>query len=207
MIPGYRESRLYKPYIDPQQKFVLPISASSLPSPESKALKISADRYCERQFDMDDLCYTLSRRRSNLPKRGFLITSSATLNTDCASVNLITSHEAYSQLPIGFVFTGQGSQWPQMGKQLFETYPEYQKTIEYLDDIIKTLPEAPSWTLKEALLEPVATSRVSQVDQSQPLCTAGQIDLLDILRGWGVVPTVTWAIHRVRLQQLTLLVY
>lgn len=39
---------------------------------------------------------------------------------------------------IGFVFTGQGSQLAQMGKQLFHTYPAYARAITQADQILKT---------------------------------------------------------------------
>jgi acyl transferase domain-containing protein len=41
----------------------------------------------------------------------------------------------------------------------------------------------------DSLLEPKATSSIDQVHLSQPLCTAIQIALVDLLKEWGVTPT------------------
>jgi acyl transferase domain-containing protein len=45
--------------------------------------------------------------------------------------------------------------------------------------------------LPATLLEPDATSRVHSPELSQPLCTALQIAIVDLLRVWGVSPVAT----------------
>ncbi|KAH0536611.1 Type I Iterative PKS [Glutinoglossum americanum] len=191
VLPGYREARLEKPKKDPAKKFVLPFSASSLPSLRSRVLDISKRLNEGGRYDLDDLCYTLEKRRPHLNERGFLLSSEATVEADFSSEgSLVTSGKAHQCLPLGFVFTGQGAQWPQMGAELLEAYPEYLETIRYLDSILKSLPDAPLWTLEEALLEPAATSKVDQVTYSQPLCTAIQIGMVNLIRGWGLEPSV-----------------
>ncbi len=69
-----------------------------------------------------------------------------------------------------------------MGKELFARYSQYKRTIEYLDTVLGSLPEAPQWTLQGALCEKSLVSRVGEVEQSQPLCTAVQIGLVKLLR-------------------------
>ena len=63
-------------------------------------------------------------------------------------------------------------------------------TMEYLDSVLAALPEAPSWTIKGALVEPAATSKVGGAAFSQPLCTAIQVGIVKLLHGWGVKPSV-----------------
>ncbi|KNA98553.1 hypothetical protein FOXG_02884 [Fusarium oxysporum f. sp. lycopersici 4287] len=46
-------------------------------------------------------------------------------------------------------------------------------------------------TLEECLLENQATSRVGEAEFSQPLCTAVQVALVQLLKVWGVHPSVT----------------
>lgn len=47
------------------------------------------------------------------------------------------------------------------------------------------------WVWAEILLEPAETSRISQVSFSQPICTAIQIALVELLQEWGVKPQAT----------------
>lgn len=50
-----------------------------------------------------------------------------------------------------WVFTGQGAQWAQMGKELLEHEPLFQQQINALDDVLAGLPDPPPWTLKGTL--------------------------------------------------------
>ena len=90
---------------------VLPLSAH-----DERALKsiISAISASLRDFNLADLLYTLSCRRSTFSHRAFAITGSRTLLKGFDSSKL-----TYGKAPsapanrIGFIFTGQGAQRPQ----------------------------------------------------------------------------------------------
>lgn len=87
------------------------------------------------------------------------------------------------------IFTGQGAQWARMGAELIESSPFAASHIDSLDMILQTLPDItnrPSWTLKGQLLADKMTSRVAEAEISQPLCTAVQILLVDVLRAAGI---------------------
>lgn len=139
---------------------------------------------------MVDLARTLGTRRSNLAERGFALVGQKTLAEDLHFDKLEKSKngKTYSTHPVAFVFTGQGAQWPQMGKELIEEFPSFRHTIQELDAVLQTLPEKPSWTLQNAILEPKTTSQINHVTRSQPVCTAVQIALVNLLAQWGVYP-------------------
>lgn len=79
------------------------------------------------------------------------------------------------------IFTGQGAQWPTMSKGLL-TINVYQDVIRSLDKILRDCPYPPSWTLEEQILAEGEASQVGQAAVAQPLCTALQIGLVDLLR-------------------------
>lgn len=141
---------------------------------------------------MVDLARTLGTRRSNLAERGFALVGQKTLAEDLYfdKLQICKKGKNYSTHPFAFVFTGQGAQWPHMGKELIEEIPSFRHTIQELDAVLQTLPEKPSWTLVNAILEPKATSQINHVTRSQPVCTAIQIALVDLLAQWGVYPQV-----------------
>lgn len=95
---------------------------------------------------MSDLAYTLNSRRSTFFHRGVAVVS----NTDgvAAAREVVTGKQIASEVKIGFVFSGQGAQWPQMGKQLMELYPVFNECIDDLDQVLTTLPEPPNWTIR-----------------------------------------------------------
>lgn len=86
------------------------------------------------------------------------------------------------------VFTGQGAQWPAMGRGLVQSSPVAQATLKHLDKSLQSLPEQdrPSWSLYEELFKSGGESRVMEAEFSQPLCTAVQVLLVDMLYAVGV---------------------
>ena len=189
-LPGYNSARKERTKSDATKSYILPFSGSTIQSLEARVLDL-AKRFSDGEmYDFRDLCHTLADRRSKLSKKGFLLTSEATARADFAVDNLITSKQTKPLLEFGFIFTGQGAQWPQMGRELLEKYASFAATIKYLDGVLAALPEAPSWTIKDALLEPVATSKVGDAAFSQPLCTAIQLGIVKLLQNWGIKPSV-----------------
>jgi acyl transferase domain-containing protein len=96
------------------------------------------------------------------------------------------------QLPFAFVFTGQGAQYAGMAKELIERCPPFRDTMQYLDRCLSRLGHglAPcGWSLTETILAPPGISKVHHVTRSQPLCTAVQIGLVDLMKGWGISAT------------------
>ena len=169
--------------------FLIPLSASNSTSLEVQATRLvsSIEQDCH---NVVDLARTLGTRRSQLAERGFALVGQRTLAEDLhfSKLQRMTEGKNYSTLPFAFVFTGQGAQWPQMGKELIEEFPSFRHTIQDLDAVLQTLPERPSWTLQEVLLEPKATSQINHVTRSQPVCTAVQIALVKLLAQWGLYP-------------------
>lgn len=90
---------------------------------------------------------------------------------------------------IAFIFTGQGAQNPKMGAELMLAFPSYMDTIRRLDRALQSLGEdAPEWSIEDVLMEPAPTSKINDVELSQPVCTAVQIALVELLRIWKVIP-------------------
>ncbi|KAK1990306.1 ketoacyl-synt-domain-containing protein [Colletotrichum falcatum] len=84
------------------------------------------------------------------------------------------------------VFTGQGAQWPAMGKSLIGQCSLFRETIEALEQSLGLLPDPPDWSLKAELMASPQESRLNEAALSQPLCTAVQIALVRLLYHVGV---------------------
>ena len=189
-LPGYNDARKERFTPDKNKLYALPLSGSTTRSLEARIVDL-AKRFAEGEsYDFGDLTYTLADRHSKLSTRGYLLATESTARTDFSVDKLIIPKGTTTRLEFGFIFTGQGAQWPQMGKELLENYPSFANTIDYLDSVLKTLPEAPSWTIKDSLLEPAATSKIADAGFSQPLCTAVQVGIVKLLQSWAVEPSV-----------------
>lgn len=145
-----------------------------------------------------DLAWTLQSRRSALlSKTAF---SASTLKelvskidgklaqTKSAPGNDIGVRSAPTKPRMLGVFTGQGAQWATMGAQLICSSATVRGKIEQLDHSLSTLPEAdrPSWRIADQLSASKEFSRLGEAALSQPLCTAIQLVLVDLLRSAGI---------------------
>lgn len=86
------------------------------------------------------------------------------------------------------VFTGQGAQWAQMGRKLLRTSTCFAQVISKLQKALDSLPQVsdrPDWTLEGELALGSADSRVNDAEICQPLCTAVQVALVDLLQAAG----------------------
>ncbi len=83
-----------------------------------------------------------------------------------------------------FVFSGQGSEWPGMGRQLFEQEPVFRSVIEQCDREIRRHAE---WSLIEELTAE-ADFRLNELDVLQPMLFSLQVALAELWRSWGLKP-------------------
>lgn len=80
------------------------------------------------------------------------------------------------------VFTGQGAQWAAMGRSMVKHSDVYRTSIEQCEDALRDIPNGPEWSLLKELVAPDSESRINEAMISQPLCTATQIAIVDVLR-------------------------
>nr|ALQ32960.1 putative polyketide synthase [Fusarium scirpi] len=150
-----------------------------------RRMTINYQEYAEKNPEsLNDLAFTLGHRREHLPHRAFAVAS------PLGSFTVYPLSKAGNKPNIIMVFTGQGAQWPQMGRALIHSsdFPIFKQTIEALDSHLQSLEDAPQWTIEEELQKSPKDSRLGSAELSQPLCTALQIALVDTLNSIGVRP-------------------
>ncbi|WP_437597390.1 SDR family NAD(P)-dependent oxidoreductase [Sorangium sp. So ce590] len=153
--------------------------ASRLRSPESALLR--------------DVCYTASVRRSHLEHRLAVVGCSqeemAGALDDLARGGVARAGAAQGEAPPGqrptvaLVFSGQGSQWPGMGRALLRQEPVFRDVVEACDRLLATLA---GWSLVEALEAPEASSRLHETQVAQAALFAVQVGLAALLGSWGI---------------------
>lgn len=130
------------------------------------------------------LAYTLSSRRSVLPWKTFVVASSGKdLGHQVESPAKPTRSSAVPKL--GFVFTGQGAQWTGMGRELC-AHQVFLESLEAASAHLVTL--GCNWSLLGELWRSADSSRINEAAFSQPMCTAIQVALVELLRHWNVRP-------------------
>ncbi|KAF2799249.1 hypothetical protein K505DRAFT_332798 [Melanomma pulvis-pyrius CBS 109.77] len=172
----------------PWKEAKLKVASEPLPWPADRQERDSVKKYSQYlgkhgEACLNDLAYTLGNRRIHFEHRAFAITEGFEgLEVD-PTIQIPTEEKS-----LVFVFTGQGAQWAEMGKQLVDDFPSVRAGIIELDNILTKRHSPPTWKIYEELRKPKATSHISTAELFQPLCTAVQIVLVDLMRSWGVTP-------------------
>lgn len=141
------------------------------------------DKY-EEDIWLKNLAYTLSERRTRFDFRSFMVAKSASdlqmqLEKGLPKQKRVSKHEN-----VIWVFTGQGAQWPAMGRELL-AHEVFQSSMMKSQAFMESW--GCGWDIFEELQRKEG-SRINSPDFSQPICTALQIALVDLLTHWGLSP-------------------
>ena len=151
---------------------------------------------------LESLAYTLNSRRSLLPWKSYLLVKSMADLFHFDS-RLSPGQRSLSNPLVGFIFTGQGAQWVGMGRDLrvFDIFEQrLREAEEHLIELgclwqLRGMSRLSQSSIRQILteLEELLTSQdqtnINRPEFSQPILTAIQVALVDLLRSFGVHPT------------------
>ncbi|RJE26768.1 polyketide synthase [Aspergillus sclerotialis] len=173
-----------KPYL-----FVL--SARSESSVQSAAVRLAEHltkiKESESPNYLSCLAFTLSQRRSICPWRLVLVADTTALLHESLLKQPACIRSPNTPPRLAFVFTGQGSQWYAMGRELLQTYHVFQRSMEAAEEYLMDL--GADWKLREELCRDPGSCRLNGTYISQPSVTAIQLALVDLLDSWDIKPS------------------
>ncbi|AVQ71833.1 MULTISPECIES: type I polyketide synthase [Microcystis] len=144
------------------------------------------------QLNLADLAFSANTGRGQFNHRLAILAKSTLEAKDSLTaftqkqpcLNVFSQAVAKSrQNKIAFLFTGQGSQYADMGRQLYETQPTFRHALEECDRLLQPY-------LEKSLLE-VLYSDSSLLDQTaytQPALFAIEYALYKLWQSWGIKP-------------------
>ncbi|AFM15061.1 polyketide synthase family protein [Mycolicibacterium chubuense NBB4] len=175
---------------------VLPLSARS---PE--ALTATAERYAawlgaHPDVALEDVCFTAGTGRSHFEHRAALVVDSVAAARDAladlAGNRLrpgVVRGDHTHHPTTAWLFTGQGSQYPGMARELFDTEPVFAETVTRCADAVKDLLARP---LLEVLFadDREAAESLRHTSFAQPALFAVEMGLARLWQSWGIQPDV-----------------
>jgi acyl transferase domain-containing protein/acyl carrier protein len=143
-----------------------------------------------------DICAAAAHARARLRHRLVVAAADASdavarlerFLADEPPLRLATGSATGEDVPIGFVFSGNGPQWWGMGRELLAANPQFRREIEAVDALFAQLA---GWSLIDEMARPEAQSRMALTEIAQPMLFAQQVALTAVLRSAGIRPAVT----------------
>ena len=147
----------------------------------------------DAEVGMRALCSTAAQHRSHDAHRMTVVSPTGTEMADLldevlagGSSPFVSRAEAASGTPrVVFVFSGQGSQWPQMARTLIAQEPVFRDKINEIESLLSQYAD---WSLTEELNKAESDSRLGETEVAQPAIFALQVGLVAVLAHYGVQP-------------------
>jgi amino acid adenylation domain-containing protein/non-ribosomal peptide synthase protein (TIGR01720 family) len=176
-----------------------PLHLLTLSAKKEEALRQLAKRYlmsAHSDLTMADISFTANTRRSHFIHRLAIVAASTTelgekltaFTAGQTPIGLIQGKTPKAKSPkVVFLFTGQGSQYAGMGRELYETQPTFRQTLERCDEILRPYLETP---LLEILYSETTNQKLDETAYTQPALFALEYALAELWQSWGIKPAI-----------------
>ncbi|MCP6757197.1 MAG: type I polyketide synthase [Fischerella sp. CENA71] len=175
---------------------ILTISARS-----EKALLELAQSYASflalhPSISLASVCFTANTGRSHFDHRLAIVAEST--SELCKQLQAFISAKETSRIvkrqlssrkrpKIAYLFTGQGSQYVDMGRQLYDTQPTFRQSLEYCSEIL--LPYLDKPLIEVLYPQPGLNSTLDETAYAQPALFALEYALFQLWKSWGIEPS------------------
>ncbi|MBR8834204.1 MAG: amino acid adenylation domain-containing protein [Stigonema ocellatum SAG 48.90 = DSM 106950] len=174
---------------------LLTLSAKTKDGLVQLALKYEKYLFANSHLALSDICFTANTGRSHFDHR-LAVVAESTLQlreqlddfvSGRVNLQLFSGQVNSRKRPkIAFLFTGQGSQYINMGQELYNTQPTFRQTLDRCDELLRPYLEKP--LLSVLYPQSQETSSLDETLYTQPALFAIEYALFELWKSWGIEP-------------------
>lgn len=171
------------------REHLLVLSAHSATALDRMAANLAADLEKRPELSLADVAWTLQVGRKAFSHRRAVVardTAEAirSLRNPQSPPTLTGVHEGGVR-PVAFLFSGQGSQYPGMARDLYESEPCYR---DALDRCAKLLEAHIGHDIRQVIFDDSDSGRLNETRFTQPALFCTEYAIATLWNHWGIVP-------------------
>lgn len=173
---------------------LLVLSAKTRPALEAMTASLAAHFARNPELPLADVAYTLQVGRKAFTHRRMLVCRDLAEAQELLSspdpTRVFTQAESAVARPVAFMFSGQGGQYADMGRELYRTEPAFREQIDLCAELLRG---ELGFDLRHVLYPSEehaahAAERLSQTNVTQPALFAVEYAMAKLWMEWGVHP-------------------
>ncbi|GAB3784608.1 hypothetical protein GCM10028818_44600 [Spirosoma horti] len=168
-------------------------SAKSVDSRDNYARNLITYGRQASQVNLADVAFTLQTARSAFAHRRFVVAASQDECLEKINASSSTNAKTVKQTPgpVVFMFPGQGSQYPNMGREFYENEPVYRNAIDECAELLEAYLET---DIRQVLYfdkgNKSAEERLQNTRYTQPALFSTEYALAKLWMSWGIEPAI-----------------
>ena len=172
---------------------ILPLSAHCEEALHALAAKYARHLDSHPEQSIGNICFSASLHRDHFKHRLAIVAASRdelarelrTVASGDVSTKAVVGTQSDEQHRVAFLFTGQGTHYPGMGRELYDGQPVFRAAIDRCDEVLREKFGVP---LTDLLYDEVAGDHFDQAKNIQPMLFSLQFGLVELWGSWGVRP-------------------
>ena len=170
-------------------------SAKTENSTGNYAKKLSGFVENNPDVNVTDIAYTSQNTRADFNSRRFVIASDSTdllsqLNTETPELSQSKKTESKAS-EVVFMFPGQGSQYVNMGGELYDNEPIFKAAVDECIALLKDAPQSDIFdVMYPAMADEKSAEKLKNTFYTQPAIFIVEYAMAKLWMSWGIQPTI-----------------